>query len=346
MKFPVDTPLVLRLDKDAYGKKPFFSWTEVFFNHAVKLHDYWFVQWVKNEPMGRQRSCTSLSGYISSRFVIGSSDFFSFSDDDFVYTDPRSLLAVNMPRSWTQRPQSARLIRLLRAPASQQFRSRSLPPSGESHASKRANWRCYKFRAVTAVRAGLPCTPMTATASAFPVWGIPCRCRARWLWLFSLREHQSRLSALADRFLFRERLRPSRPPIFFLPGTCEEKTVGQRARASSRWLRSRVPRPRHTERFLPSFFPTWPASHCKRERSGLVRGKWRRAGQWQHVTGSFGRWGAVGLGSWPRPLAFVHAQHRQSRDGCRTFPCPLKSGWKAGFGVVWPLQRSLDARTL
>ncbi len=23
--FPVDTPLVLRLDKDAYGKKPFFS---------------------------------------------------------------------------------------------------------------------------------------------------------------------------------------------------------------------------------------------------------------------------------------------------------------------------------
>ncbi len=30
--------------KDAYGKMPFFSWTEVLFNHAVKLHDYWFVQ--------------------------------------------------------------------------------------------------------------------------------------------------------------------------------------------------------------------------------------------------------------------------------------------------------------
>ncbi len=28
------------------------------------------------------------SGYISGRFAIGSSDFFSFSDDDFVYTDP------------------------------------------------------------------------------------------------------------------------------------------------------------------------------------------------------------------------------------------------------------------
>ncbi len=42
---PWDTERVLRLDKDAYGKKPFFSWTEVLFNHAVKLHDYWFVQW-------------------------------------------------------------------------------------------------------------------------------------------------------------------------------------------------------------------------------------------------------------------------------------------------------------
>ncbi len=29
--------------KDAYGKMPFFSWTEVLFNHAVKLHDYWFL---------------------------------------------------------------------------------------------------------------------------------------------------------------------------------------------------------------------------------------------------------------------------------------------------------------
>ncbi len=28
------------------------------------------------------------SGYISGRFAIGSSDFFSFSDDDFVYADP------------------------------------------------------------------------------------------------------------------------------------------------------------------------------------------------------------------------------------------------------------------
>ncbi len=30
------------------------------------------------------------SGYISGRFAIGSTDFFSFIDDDFVYTDPEA----------------------------------------------------------------------------------------------------------------------------------------------------------------------------------------------------------------------------------------------------------------
>ncbi len=71
---------------------PFFSWTEVLFNHAVKLHDYWFVQEL-HEPMATIRAnipaeTGGASGYISGRFAIGSSDFFSFSDDDFVYADP------------------------------------------------------------------------------------------------------------------------------------------------------------------------------------------------------------------------------------------------------------------
>ncbi len=86
--------------------------------------------------------------------------------------------------------------------------------------------------------------------------------------------------------------------------------------------------------FSRPFYPTWPASLRKRERSGLVWGKWRWAGRWQHVTGSFRCWGAVWLSDWPRPLRFARAQRRQSRDGCRTFPCPLQSGWRAGFGVV------------
>ncbi len=141
---------------------------------------------------------------------------------------------------------------------------------------------------------------------------IPCRWRARWLWLFSLREHQSRLSALADRFLFRERPRPSRPPVFFLPGTCEEKTAGQRFSAPG-WERAHAGSDPACLAFATQrgvsrpFFPTWPASLCKRERSGLVRGKWRWAGRWQHVTGSFRCWGAVGLSDWPRPLRFARA---------------------------------------
>ncbi len=167
----------------------------------------------------------------------------------------------------------------------------------------------------------------------------PCRCRARWFWLLSLREHQSRLSAHAHRFLFRERSRPSRPPVFFLSGTCEEKTAGQRFSAPG-WKRAHAGSDPAclvftTQRaFSRPFYPTWPASLRKRERSGLVWGKWRWAGRWQHVTGSFRCWGAVGLSDWPRPLRFARAQRRQSRDGCRTFPCPLQSGWRAGFGVV------------
>ncbi len=101
---PWDTERVLRLDKDAYGKKPFFSWTEVYFNHAVKLH-------VKNEPMGRQRSCTNLwrrfppdpakmggeSGYISGRFAIGSSGYFDWSDDWVVQLPGTAKYAVLVP---------------------------------------------------------------------------------------------------------------------------------------------------------------------------------------------------------------------------------------------------------
>ncbi len=63
-------------------EKLIFLLTEASFNHAVKLHGHWFVQWLKNEPMARQRSCKSLwrrsppewaepSGYTSGCFAIG-----------------------------------------------------------------------------------------------------------------------------------------------------------------------------------------------------------------------------------------------------------------------------------
>ncbi len=48
---------------------------------------------------------------------------------------------------------------------------------------------------------------------------------------FSLTSLRSQLAFFSE-FFFRKRLRPSRPPVFFLPGTCEEKTVGQRIRAA------------------------------------------------------------------------------------------------------------------
>ncbi len=157
---------------------------------------------------------------------------------------------------------------------------------------------------------------------------IPCGCRARWFWLLSLREHQSHLSAHAHRFLFRERSRPSRPPVFFLSGTCEEKTAGQRFSAPG-WERAHAGSDPAclvfaTQRdFSRPFCPTWPASLRKRERSGLVWGKWRWAGRWQHVTGSFRCWGAVGLSDWPPPQVCPR-------------PAPPKLGWMPNFSVSSP----------
>ncbi len=71
----------------------------------------------------------------SPSFAIGSSDFFSFSDDDFVYTDPEAYSPLTR---LTAGPSDLDLLgwsAFLRAPASQQFRSRSLPPSGDYHVS-------------------------------------------------------------------------------------------------------------------------------------------------------------------------------------------------------------------
>ncbi len=44
----------------------------------------------------------------------------------------------------------------------------------------------------------------------------------------SLRGYDFGLSALAESFLLRKRLCPSRPPALFLPGTCEEKAAWHR----------------------------------------------------------------------------------------------------------------------
>ncbi len=100
-------------------------------------------------------------------------------------------------------------------------------------------------------------------------------------------------------------------------------------KASSRCLRAHVPRSRHTNRFFPSYFP-------QPVQLSLVWGEWRRAEWRQHVISSFGRKGAVGLGSWPRPPAFVHSQRSKDRVGCRTSPHPLKGSGRAVSGESPP----------
>ncbi len=67
----------------------------------------------------------------------------------------------------------------------------------------------------------------------FMLGEIPHWCCAQRDWLLSLRDFQSCLSTLTDSFLFRERLRSSRPPLFYLPETCEEKAAGQKIWAAS-----------------------------------------------------------------------------------------------------------------
>ncbi len=169
---------------------------------------------------------------------------------------------------------------------------------------------------------------MTVTTSAFSAWGNPMQMpRSLALIVLTVRTSVSPLCARIAFFSERDPT-PRALPFSSSQGPVRKK---QQGRGSQRRRASLSP---HREVSPVLFSPTWPASLCKRKRSGLVRGKWRWAGRWQHVTGIFRCWGAVGLGNWPRPLMFARAQRRQSQDGCRTFPCPLKIGWRAGFGVV------------
>ncbi len=128
--------------------------------------------------MGRQRSCTNLwrrfppdpakmgkaSGYISGRFAIGSSDFFSFSDDDFVYTDPEAYSPLTRLAAGPATSICSADPPFLRAPASQQFWSRSLPPSGDSH-----NLGSLEIRVSTYISAKLKKLTYMYDSLQFPV---------------------------------------------------------------------------------------------------------------------------------------------------------------------------------
>ncbi len=132
--------------------------------------------------------------------------------------------------------------------------------------------RCCKCRAVIVRCAGIPCTLMTLTLSVCHTWGNP-----------TLRS--AGLNACTASFLFRERLSPSRPLVFFLPGICVKKTAGrgfERPVTSELMLAqcSRAsPSPQRKRAFARPLHSTWSASHgC--ERHDLVRCELRR-NRWQ-----------------------------------------------------------------
>lgn len=86
--FPFDTTLALCL-LDAYGKKVFFS---------PELKAFWFVQCIKNEPMARQQSCTSLWQRSLPSIAEAHQNGQGIFSDDYVATLIRSKLPL--PSLW------------------------------------------------------------------------------------------------------------------------------------------------------------------------------------------------------------------------------------------------------
>ncbi len=160
-----------------------------------------------------------------------------------------------------------------------------------------------------------PCTLMTLTLSVCHAWGNS-----------TLTLHTAGLTALilpvlTDSFHFRERLRPSRPPVFFLPGTCEEKTAGQRIRTASEKRAHAGTMPEclaiTTEKaFACPLDPTRSASLCGCERHDLIRCEWQRIG-WKPFSGGFRCGSVIGHCDCPRPFAIICFTQRLTQNGWR-----------------------------
>ncbi len=252
--FPIDTPLILHLDK--YGKiweKAFFLLNWSLIQSRSETACYWFVQCVKNEPMGWQQSCMSWwwrsppePARMGGAIWLYKRPFHHRIVRFFLLLQRLLCLAVNTPHSWTQQPWSARLIHhLFLAP---QHRS-SYDPVRCRHTaiytlSKRAGVVATATLLLWLVLVSPACRWQQQRVCFLP-GEIPCGRCTRWIWLFSLREHQSHLSALMDSFLFRKRLRPSRPLVFFLLGTCEGKKQwgrGSQCPTESELTSAQIPR--------------------------------------------------------------------------------------------------------
>ncbi len=185
--------------------------------------------------------------YISGRFAIGSSDFFSFSDDDFVYTDPEAY---------------SPLTRLAVGPSVLDLLGWSAFYAPQHHSSSgpvRCRYLAIISRKSLKEQIGV-LRWRSQRWSMFPAWGNPMRMpRSLVLIVLTARASVSPLCARAS-LSFQRAIPPLAPSRFLPPRDLWGKNSGAevlsaRLRASSRRLRSRVPRFRHTERCLPSFFP-------------------------------------------------------------------------------------------
>ncbi len=146
------------------------------------------------------------------------------------------------------------------------------------------------------------------TLGKIPRW----RCTQR-SWMLRLRVFQSCLSALADSFLFRERLHPLRPPVFFLSGICEKKTV---SRGFERAVTSEL-----TLASMPTCLAVTAEGESIRPSSSLnmirVPPLWATWSRWVRVMQirwqpfflaafSGGQGGVIGHCDWPCPLTVIH----------------------------------------
>ncbi len=204
------------------------------------------------------------------------------------------------------------------------------------------------------------CTPMTVTASVFPAWGNPMR-MPRSLVLIALTASIS-LASLRSRIAF---FSESDPAPRALPFSSSQGPVRkkQRGRGSQRLVESeltpaQIPRASFSpHREISPVLFVQPDQRPSASVSDLVSfggSDDELADDSMSLVASDAEelWGSVT----DPPPQVCPAQRRQSRDGCRTFPCPLQalkswvwSGlhqrsplaavWMSGFcrGAVRPL---------
>ncbi len=191
------------------------------------------------------------SGYIMRAFAIGSSDFFSFSDDYKIFALRDSKPSpLNKPSQRIQTSLCSSDLSLLSRSQRLQQLGHGFQLSLQSISLKRANFFGVVANAASflSLLHGSPARHWQTRWVCFMLGHHPQRNSTHRDGRSPLRWYESLLSVLAVSLLFREKSCPSRPPAFFLPGTCEA-----RRRVSLCQLCPRMPHSLHRE-FSPVLF--------------------------------------------------------------------------------------------